>query len=51
MITWLNFWMISLIVAGASFAVITVIVAIKGYTDLKDMLKGLAKQQADPHER
>ena len=50
MITWLNFWMVSLIVAAVSFTAITVIVAIKGYTDLKEMLEGLAKQQADPHE-
>jgi hypothetical protein len=50
MITWLNLWTVSLIVAGASFAVITVIVAIKGAVDLKEMLQSLAKQQSDPHE-
>lgn len=50
MITWLNLWMVSLIVAGASFAVITVIVAIKGAVDLKEMLQSLAKQQVNPHE-
>jgi hypothetical protein len=45
MIFWLNFWTISLIVAGASFAVITAIVTVKGFEDLKEMFKGLAKQR------
>ena len=47
MISWLNFWIVSLMVAGASFAVITVIVTVKGFEDLRVMFKGLKKQQVD----
>lgn len=47
MISWLNFWTVSLLVAGAAFAVITVIVAIKGVEDLRAMFKGLARQRDD----
>jgi hypothetical protein len=50
MISWLNFWAVSLIVAGASFGIITAIVTIKGFEDLREMFKGLAKQQSDPNE-
>jgi hypothetical protein len=50
MISWLNFWTISLLVAGASFVAITAIVTIKGFEDLREMFKGLKKQQADKHE-
>lgn len=47
MISWLNFWIVSLMVAGASFAVITAIVTVKGFEDLRVMFKGLKKQQVD----
>jgi hypothetical protein len=47
MISWLNFWTVSLLVAGASFAVITAIVTVKGFEDLRVMFKGLKKQQVD----
>lgn len=50
MISWLNFWTVLLVVAGASFAVITAVVTIRGYQDLKDMFSGLRSQQTDPHE-
>lgn len=50
MISWLNFWTVSLVVAGASFAAITVIVTVKGFADLKEMFKGLKKQRVDSTE-
>jgi hypothetical protein len=50
MISWLNFWIVSLIVAGASFGIITAIVTIKGFEDLREMFRGLAKQQLGPNE-
>jgi hypothetical protein len=45
MISWLNFWTVLLLVAGSSFAVITAVVTIKGFGDMREMLKGLSKQQ------
>jgi hypothetical protein len=50
MISWINFWTVSLIVAGASFAVITAIVTVKGFEDLRLMFKELKKQQVDSDE-
>ncbi len=50
MISWLNFWTVSLIVAGACFACITAIVTVKGYKDLRNMFAGLARQRTDQHE-
>ena len=50
MISWLNFWTVSLVIAGASFAVITAIVTVKGFADLREMFKGLKKQQVDSRE-
>jgi hypothetical protein len=43
---WLGFWTILLVVAGTSFAVITAVVAIKGFGDLRAMLRGLSGQSA-----
>lgn len=44
---WLYFWTVMLVVAGASFAVITVIVAVKGFRDLRQWFAGLIRQNAD----
>ena len=38
---WLTFWTLWLLVAGASFAAITVVVIVKGARDLRDMFTGL----------
>jgi hypothetical protein len=46
---WQIFWMFSLLVAGASFAIITFVVTIKGFKDLRDMLTRLGKQQEKKH--
>ena len=44
---WQWFWTISLIVAGAAFAFITVVVTIKGFQDLREFFSRLSKQQDD----
>lgn len=41
---WLLFWTICLLVAGASFALITVIVTIKGVGDLREWFRSLNQQ-------
>ena len=38
---WLDFWVIWLVIAGAAFAGITLIVAVKGFHDLRAMFTGL----------
>ena len=42
---WITFWLICLIIAGSAFALITLIVAVKGFKDLREMLKELAHKQ------
>lgn len=44
---WLLFWTISLIVAGTSFAFITVVVTIKGARDLRLWFSSLERQNKD----
>lgn len=41
---WEIFWMLCLIIAGATFAFITLIVIIKGGPDLREMLRQLRRQ-------
>lgn len=41
---WLNFWVIWLVIAGAAFAGITLIVAVKGFHDLRAMFSGLTHE-------
>lgn len=41
---WELFWTICLLVSGAAFALITLIVIVKGGPDLRDMLRQLRKQ-------
>jgi hypothetical protein len=47
---WLWFWTISLLVAGSSFAFITVIVTIKGASDLKKWFRSLQEQNRESNE-
>jgi hypothetical protein len=47
---WLIFWTVSLVTAGVSFAVITGIVVVKGYRDLRLMFRRLAEQRTHDHE-
>lgn len=41
---WELFWTISLLVSGAAFALITLIVIVKGGPDLRAMLRQLRRQ-------
>ena len=45
---WQTFWSVSLLVAGASFAFITIVVAFKGVQDLRDLFRRLRHQEDDP---
>lgn len=47
---WLIFWTVWLVIAGVSFAVITGIVMVKGYRDLRSMFSRLAVQGSDDNE-
>ncbi len=44
---WKIFWAGALLVAGSGFAVITVIVILKGGGDLRKMLSGLKSHHSD----
>jgi hypothetical protein len=44
---WPTFWLIALLSAGSAFAVITIVVTIKGSQDMKNMLSGLKARQGD----
>lgn len=41
---WQWFWMLSLLIAGSCFFIITVIVVIKGFNDLRVMFSKLMEQ-------
>ena len=47
---WLAFWTVWLVIAAVSFAVITGIVMVKGYKDLRSMFSGLREQRTHDHE-
>jgi len=44
---WLTFWEISLVVSGVAFAVISVIVAVRGFGDLRRMMAKLSRAQSE----
>lgn len=44
---WLLFWEVSLVVAGTSFAFITVVVTIKGARDLRNWFTSLQRQNKE----
>jgi hypothetical protein len=44
---WQTFWAVWLVVSGAAFAIITVVVTIKGFGDVKRMLSGLKSHDKD----
>jgi hypothetical protein len=44
---WLIFWMLMLVVAGGSFAVITLVVTLRGGRDLRQWFATLSRQKAD----
>ncbi len=42
---WQWFWTVSLVIAGTSFAAITAVVTLRGFADLREMLKRLLQQK------
>ena len=44
---WLVFWTLMLVVAGGSFAAITVVVTVRGARDLRQWFATLSRQNAD----
>lgn len=44
---WYYFWMANFFLAGSAFAVIAVIVCIRGLRDLREMFAGLAAEQKE----
>jgi hypothetical protein len=48
MIGWYYFWMANFLVAGSAFAVITVIVMVRGLRDLREMFAGLRAEVQPP---
>ena len=47
MLYWKIFWTISVLVAGLSFAFVTVVVTLKGGQDLRNMFARLLEQKRD----
>jgi hypothetical protein len=45
---WYYFWIISFVVSGSAFAVITIIVLIRGLRDLRDMFANLRAEAQRP---
>lgn len=44
---WSNFWTVALLLAGSGFALITVVVILKGSQDMRAMLRGLKARHGD----
>jgi hypothetical protein len=44
---WLLFWMVGLVVAGASFAFITIVVTVRGFLDLRQWFGSLRRQNLE----
>ncbi len=42
---WICFWAVWLVISGAAFAIITLIVAVKGFQDLRAMFAGLSGEK------
>lgn len=47
---WQTFWTVWLLASGTAFAVITVIVTLKGFGDVKRMLSGIQANDAAESE-
>jgi hypothetical protein len=47
---WQMFWTVWLVLSGAAFAAITVVVTIKGFGDVKRMLSGLKSHEGKDDE-
>jgi hypothetical protein len=44
---WKGFWTVALLVAGSGFAIVTLVVILKGGGDLRAMLRGLKRHRDD----
>jgi hypothetical protein len=44
---WLIFWTLMLVVAGGSFAAITLVVTVRGIRDLREWFTSLSRQESD----
>lgn len=44
---WLIFWTLMLVVAGGSFAAITIVVTVRGVRDLRQWFTSLSRQDTD----
>ena len=44
---WLIFWTLMLLVAGGSFAAITIVVTVRGVRDLRQWFTSLSRQDTD----
>ena len=44
---WLTFWTLMLVIAGASFAAITLVVTVRGFRDLRQWFANLSRQNVD----
>jgi hypothetical protein len=44
---WKAFWTVALLVAGSGFAIVTLVVILKGGGDLRAMLRGLKRHRDD----
>jgi hypothetical protein len=45
---WYYFWMANFLIAGSAFAVITLIVLVRGFRDLRDMFANLRAEAQRP---
>lgn len=45
---WWQFWQLAFAIAGSSFAIIATIVAIRGFSDLRDLIQLLKHEQEGP---
>jgi hypothetical protein len=45
MTAWISFWAAWLMISGVAFAAITLIVAVKGFQDLRAMFAGLSGEE------
>lgn len=44
---WLFFWTASLLIAGVSFAGITIVVAVRGFHDLRELFRHLLERKEE----
>jgi len=45
---WWQFWQLAFVIAVSSFALIAVLVAIRGFSDLRDLIRLLKREQQTP---